>query len=279
MAATGPLDGQTSLAMDIVWQRLLMDGGMTNPPSQSISVALNTVYGQTGLANTAVLAGANAGSTPTLTVTGSDANVGLNITLKGSGSVAIGTGLNQVVLGWGGSSNVYASGFTTAPGNWTSGNALVLQYGGTGTDPRIVVSGYDTNPNLVLQGQGAGALIWKNASGTQEWKVDSLGNMSWAGSLAGGATAHAGTGDIAATEFIAAVTSTAAAYTLTLPTGTEGQLIIVQDQSGGAATHNITIAPPAGGTINGAASALINTAYGVQRLYCGSANGLSWYLW
>ena len=56
--------------------------------------------------------------------------------------------------------------------------------------------------------------------------------------------------------------------------GNAGQSWIIKDESGGAATHNITI-KTAGGTIDGVAGGtgkVINTAYGILRVYSNGTN-------
>jgi len=71
-------------------------------------------------------------------------------------------------------------------------------------------------------------------------------------------------------EQLVAVTSTAAARTLTLPAASSvpvGIPIVFKDESGGAATNNITVARAGADTIDGATSKVINTNYGTFRLY------------
>lgn len=66
------------------------------------------------------------------------------------------------------------------------------------------------------------------------------------------------------------VTSTSSARTITLPaanTFPPGQLLIVKDESGAAATNNITVARAGSDTIDGATSAVISANYGVTSLY------------
>ena len=81
-------------------------------------------------------------------------------------------------------------------------------------------------------------------------------------------------------DYIIGVDDTAAPRSVTLPapstTGANanaGKVYIIKDQSGGAATNNITIAPAAG-TIDGAASILIDQNYGEAQVYC---DGSAWY--
>jgi hypothetical protein len=75
-------------------------------------------------------------------------------------------------------------------------------------------------------------------------------------------------------DYIIGVTSTAAARTITLPTAVNvtGRVYIVKDESGGAATNNITVDCTGGQTINGAATNVINTNYGSVTVYSDGAN-------
>jgi hypothetical protein len=79
------------------------------------------------------------------------------------------------------------------------------------------------------------------------------------------------------TDCIIGVTSTAAARTITLPSasagGAAGRFYVVKDESGAAATNNITITAAAG-AIDGAANVKITTNYGAVRLY---SNGANWF--
>lgn len=54
-----------------------------------------------------------------------------------------------------------------------------------------------------------------------------------------------------------------------------GRIYIIMDESGNAATNNITIVPIGGQTINGAASYVINTNYGQAIL---QSNGSDWFV-
>jgi len=79
-----------------------------------------------------------------------------------------------------------------------------------------------------------------------------------------------------AADYIIAVTSTASARTITLPavSGTTGRIYVVKDESGGAATNNITIDGNASETIDGATTKVINTNYGTATIY---SNGSAWF--
>jgi hypothetical protein len=79
------------------------------------------------------------------------------------------------------------------------------------------------------------------------------------------------------TDIFVGVTDTSAARTITLPLAANGLILIIKDESGGAATNNITIQPDASlpDVIDGAASKTINTNYGVIRMY--AVSGTGWY--
>jgi hypothetical protein len=77
-------------------------------------------------------------------------------------------------------------------------------------------------------------------------------------------------------DHLIAYTSLSAARTITLPaaSGMTNRVMIIKDESGAAATNNITVNVTAGGTIDGASSKLISTAYGVIEVY---SNGAQWF--
>lgn len=79
-------------------------------------------------------------------------------------------------------------------------------------------------------------------------------------------------------DFLIGVTDTSAPRTITLPaaSGLAGKQIIIKDESGAAATNNITIDGNASESIDGAATALISTNYGALRLYCDGSNWFTW---
>lgn len=80
--------------------------------------------------------------------------------------------------------------------------------------------------------------------------------------------------------FIYGVTPSGAT-TFTISDGafsTIGQCIVVKDEGGTAGTNNITVSFVSGATIDGAASKVINTNFGVLRLY-NSNGGNKWFTW
>lgn len=82
---------------------------------------------------------------------------------------------------------------------------------------------------------------------------------------------------ILTTDSEVAYTSLTAGRTATLPTavGVIGQTYIIKDETGTAATNNITIATTSAQTIDGASSLVINTNYGQVTLYSDGANWFS----
>lgn len=79
------------------------------------------------------------------------------------------------------------------------------------------------------------------------------------------------------TDVIIGITDTTAARTVTLyaASGNAGKILIVKDQSGAAATNNITIDGNASENIDGALTKAINTNYGSMTLYC---DGVNWFI-
>ena len=81
-------------------------------------------------------------------------------------------------------------------------------------------------------------------------------------------------------DYIIGIDDTAAPRTVTLPTATttgananSGKVYVIKDQSGGAGTNNITIAP-ATGTIDGSANIVIDQNYGEAVVY---SDGTAWF--
>lgn len=80
-----------------------------------------------------------------------------------------------------------------------------------------------------------------------------------------------------AAKNIIGVTSTAAPRTITLQTDDllNGQWYLIKDESGGAATNNITVTTQAAETIDGAASLVIAADYGWALVY---SDGVNWFV-
>lgn len=80
------------------------------------------------------------------------------------------------------------------------------------------------------------------------------------------------------------VTSTASARTITLPycsanpTNVTDEIVYtIKDQSGGAATNNITLQPVVSQTIDGSATKIISTNYGAVEVQCDASDN-GWYI-
>ncbi len=79
-------------------------------------------------------------------------------------------------------------------------------------------------------------------------------------------------------DYRIAITSLTAPRTITISTlditkpGTTGREFVINDESGLANTHNITVATQGSETINGADTATISTNYGSLRLYTNGSN-------
>lgn len=83
----------------------------------------------------------------------------------------------------------------------------------------------------------------------------------------------AGAVTVTTADYVVAVNKTVgAATTVNLPAGVDGQELIVKDAKGDAAANNITVTPAAG-TIDGAATFVINTNRGSVTLVYSSAAG------
>jgi len=79
-------------------------------------------------------------------------------------------------------------------------------------------------------------------------------------------------------EVIIGVTDTSSARTIDLSTAStdSGRIFIIKDESGAANVNNITVTTEGAETIDGAASKVINTAYGVLRVYSDGTNFFTW---
>lgn len=75
------------------------------------------------------------------------------------------------------------------------------------------------------------------------------------------------------------VTDTAAARNITIPLAQSkrARILWVSDQSGGAATNNITLTPASPQTINASATYVISANYGSVGIYCNSDTAGNWF--
>lgn len=121
-----------------------------------------------------------------------------------------------------------------------------------------------------LAALAGGGLIWSaNTTTYQMYKILRLQS-----GLNFTLTESSGSPVATTADVIIGITSTAAARTVTLPdTANSGAVFIVKDESGAAATNNITVSVSGGvKTIDGSTSFVINTNYGVLRCYYNGTN-------
>lgn len=145
---------------------------------------------------------------------------------------------------------------------------------GSGSTPGDL-SVLDTNSvNLTLVGNvlAADVNISADAGNTLEIRADGLYGTVLFATVATAVDYVA----LPADEYIG-VTDTSVARTITLPTVvglTDGKIYKIKDESGGAATNNITVTPQLGEFIDGAASSPINLDYGAMEIIL--RNGAWW---
>lgn len=156
----------------------------------------------------------------------------------------------------------------------------------TGTTPWLVnvaikALGTITNGSAIPLTNTATVYIeGASASGTNNYALHvASGGTSLQGALTLKVTTVA---DVAYTalisDYIISYTSLTLARTVTLATTATylgGQCQIIKDEAGTAGTNNITVTP-ASGTIDGAASKVINANYGVLRIYQRGGNFFTW---
>ena len=137
---------------------LTAQGSDTNVPIVVQSKGTQPVYVATGggiqwaalntanSVNYAYAKGGAAGSGATIAVQGSDTNIDLNVTSKGTGSVVLNTG-NGI-------------GFKVADTGSTAVNYLAAINQATGNGPRLRADGADANVNLVFSSKGTGSILF-----------------------------------------------------------------------------------------------------------------------
>jgi hypothetical protein len=174
---------------------------------------------------------------------------------------------------------------TNASGNL--GNAAVAAISATNTS--LLASGAvngDANPRFTQTIDGR--LAW----GTGSAGTDTDLYRSAAGVLKTDNTLSVGQGfamsrttvsdaayTVLPTDSRVCYTALTAARVVTLPlasTMSAGQVITVKDESGACSGTNTITITPASGTIDGAANKVVNTAYGVLRVYAAGSNWFTW---
>lgn len=154
-------------------------------------------------------------------------------------------------------------------------NAIVFaEKGDSGYD---FAHGLQTNPTIFGQSANQSATEWWSLTHDQTDFLLSAGagDIRFNDGIAVERSSTAAAVNTAG-ETIVGVTDTSAPRTITLDTDDvkDGHIIIVKDESGGAAANNITIDTEGAETIDGAASITITANYGVARIY---SDGTNWF--
>lgn len=259
-----------------------------------------------GLLPTWQAGGGGGGSVSTLTGNsgGAISPTANNINTVGTGSITIAgagstlttqlTGLtNHDVLVGAGTATI-----TSVAPSATSGVPLISQGAaadplfGTATVPGGGTGAVTLTIHGVLLGEGTGAIVATTAGSTGQVFMGATGadpaftstpTFAGASTFTGSVTLNGGliekltttavSYQVLVTDVIIGVTDTTAARTITMPNSglLAGQRWTIKDQSGGAATHAITIAGN-GANIDGSANQTMNTNYGSVDIYTDSTN-------
>ena len=204
--------------------------------TNGLQLALVTATGSA--VNEFTIANAASGAGPTLSATGDNANVPINITPKGTGDVFI---------------NPPSTGSLIVAGN--SGNAGTLTLQADTDDSGSFVASFapgvlteSTAYTLPLADAGtSGDALTSNASGVLSWTTMS-GGTSWQAVKTTGFTAVAGEGYFCNT--------TSGIFTATLPAGTIGDECTFVDYAGTFDSNTLTIGRNGSEKINGTAADL-----------------------
>ncbi|MFY9293993.1 MAG: hypothetical protein WAP03_25345 [Methylorubrum rhodinum] len=124
------------------------------------------------MVNALQVTGGTTGSGPKLQAVGSDANVGMTLATKGTGSLAFGTadGTRQMVVQHASSAVNYWAISGAAAGAW----------------PKLQAAGSDTNVPLEVATKGSGSLLLTTAGGTRQAAILHVSNAVNYPTLAGG---------------------------------------------------------------------------------------------
>jgi hypothetical protein len=128
---------------------------LTNTTLEQLRI-LNTA----SAVNYATVTGSAASSGPVFSVAGTDTNIDLNLTTKGTGALKVNTGNGEQ--------------FRVADtfGSVAAVNYIKVQGRASGGPPFLTVDGSDTNPSLGLSSKGSGAVqLFTNSNATEQMRV------------------------------------------------------------------------------------------------------------
>lgn len=201
-----------------------------------------------------------------------------------SGIPTIGTSTNNALVSWNGTTGSAVNntattidatnGYIRGP----SGAAATPIYSFTGTTGTGMYSSGSNVLNFATNGSSRLSISTVSVTTTLNFNTATSSNNNIFGSLNHSRTTTATDYTTVAGDYLVSVTDTTSARAITLltPAGGEIRFMIIKDESGGAATHNITISGQSAKTIDGAASLVISTNYGIGRVYY---NGTNWNTW
>ena len=254
--------------------------------------------------NEFTIANASSGNAPRLSATG-ETNVDLDLLAKGTGHVTVRGNTNPGAIQLNCESNSHGQTIKSQPHSATVTNTMLLPAGASSTLVSLVSTDTLTNKTLTspkinedvvvtstatelnkLDAVSRGSIIYGNASaatailtkggagtvltsdGTDiAWSDPASGGTEWQSVKTSGFTAAAGEGYFCNT--------TSAAFTVTLPAGSLGDIIEIVDYAGTFATNNVTLASNGSEKIEGSTDnkTLAIDRQGLKLTYSDSTTG------
>jgi len=265
------------------------DGTTLSMTSPKIITGINDVNGNELLylvatasaVNELNLANAATGNAPSLTATGGDANVGIELTPKGTGRTTVTqltTTSPRVLTAINDTNGNELIGITATA---SAVNEITVANAATGNNPVISATGGDTNVGITLTPKGTGAvklsgLSYPTADGSagQAIVTNGSGTLSFA-------TARLAWQSVQTTGFTAVAgraypcDTTSAAFTVTLPASpAAGDLVTLTDYAGTFNTNNLLVNPNGNKVEGSAVNQAVSTNRGsVNLVYIDSTQG------
>jgi hypothetical protein len=247
------------------------------------ATGISTLTGNSGGAISPSAGNVNTVGTGSITIVGSGSTLTTELTGLTNHNVLIGAGSATIT-------NVAPSATSGVP--LISQGAAADPIFGTATVPGGGTGAVTLTIHGVLLGEGTGAIVATTAGSTGQVLMGAAGadpaftstpTFAGASTFTGSVTLNGGliekltttavSYQVLVTDVIIGVTDTTAARTITMPNSglVAGQRWTIKDQSGGAATHAITIAGN-GANIDGIANQVINGNYDSVDIYTDSSN-------